>query len=93
MDSTKHTTVVQQTVEQIKHFLFTSNLEKGQHLPSEKRMCAQIGVSRNSLREALRILAATGYITLEPGRGAVALRTNEFDEDESPGLSGNTFCL
>ena len=83
MNSNKHIPVVQQTVEQIKQFLFTSGLEKGQHLPSEKELCTQIGVSRNSLREALRILAATGYITLEPGRGAFALRTRELDENDN----------
>ncbi|MCI8375010.1 MAG: FadR family transcriptional regulator [Lachnospiraceae bacterium] len=82
MGSRKQISIVQQTVEQIKKILFTSGLEKGQHLPSEKELCESIGVSRNSLREALRILAATGYITLEPGRGAFALRTKEFDEDE-----------
>ncbi len=74
-------TVVQETVEKLKQFLFSSNLKKGERLPTEKELCELLSVGRNSLREALRILDSTGYITLEPGRGAFALRTNEFQEE------------
>ncbi len=77
----KSKTVVQETVERLKQFLFSSNLKKGERLPTEKDLCELLSVGRNSLREALRILDSTGYITLEPGRGAFALRTNEFQEE------------
>ncbi len=77
----KSKTVVQETVEKLKQFLFSSNLKKGERLPTEKELCELLSVGRNSLREALRILDSTGYITLEPGRGALALRTNEFQEE------------
>ena len=82
MKSENYGSVVQKAVEQIKQFLFTSDLKKGEHLPTEKELCQRLGVGRNSLREALRILASTGYITLEPGRGAFVRRTGEIQDEE-----------
>ena len=82
MKSENYGSVVQKAVEQIKQFLFTSDLKKGEHLPTEKELCQQLGVGRNSLREALLILASTGYITLEPGRGAFVRRTGEIQDEE-----------
>ena len=87
MKSENYGSVVQKAVEQIKQFLFTSDLKKGEHLPTEKELCQQLGVGRNSLREALRILASTGYITLEPGRGAFVRRTGETDSGR-PSVTG-----
>lgn len=79
----KSKTVVQETVERLKEVLFSSDLKKGEKLPTEKELCERLAVGRNSLREALRILDSTGYISLEPGRGAFALRTNEFQEEDN----------
>lgn len=46
-----------------------ANLEVGDRLPDEARMLAQYGVSRDSLREALRILEVQGLITIHRGPG------------------------
>ncbi|RTZ38873.1 GntR family transcriptional regulator [Candidimonas sp. SYP-B2681] len=37
---------------------------------NERELCESLGVSRTPLREAIRLLAAEGLVTLEPGRGA-----------------------
>lgn len=44
-------------------------LETGDHLPLEAAMVAEYGVSRTSLREALRLLEVQGLISLKPGPG------------------------
>jgi len=44
-------------------------LESGDHLPLEAAMVAEYGVSRTSLREALRLLEMQGLISLKPGPG------------------------
>ena len=46
-----------------------ADLGEGDSLPSEARMLEQYGVSRESLREGLRLLEAQGLITLRRGPG------------------------
>ena len=55
----------------------------GQKLPGETRMAERLGVGRSSVREALKQLAAAGYIELVPNRGAFAVVTSR-DEMPSP---------
>ena len=45
-------------------------LQTGDHLPLEAAMVDQYGVSRTSLREALRLLEVQGLISLKPGPAA-----------------------
>lgn len=45
------------------------NLKAGNVLPSETAMLSQYGVSRGSLREALRILETHGLVSMKPGPG------------------------
>lgn len=81
MQAVSRVPVVQQTVEQLKHYIFSGELAVGQKLPSEKNLCAQLDIGRGSLREALRVLAANGYINLLPGRGAFVVRITEYDSE------------
>ena len=59
MQAIDKVSVVQQAVEQLKTYISSNDLEVGQKLPTEKELCAQLAIGRGSLREALRILAAT----------------------------------
>jgi DNA-binding FadR family transcriptional regulator len=45
-------------------------LKPGDRLPLEAEMLVQYGVSRSSLREALRLLETQGLIKIRPGPGA-----------------------
>jgi DNA-binding FadR family transcriptional regulator len=38
-------------------------------LPPERRLCADLGVGRNTLRAALRVLSREGLLSAHPGRG------------------------
>jgi GntR family transcriptional repressor for pyruvate dehydrogenase complex len=42
----------------------------GDMLPSERELAQRFGVSRGSVREALRLLEATGLVTIRQGEGA-----------------------
>lgn len=60
-----------QAVARLRALIVSGGLVPGQRL-SERVIAEQIkGVSRTPLREAFKILAAEGLITLEPNRGAV----------------------
>ncbi len=53
----------------IVHDVVSRKLKPGDMLPSESVMRAEYGVSRASLREALRLLEVQGLIRLKPGPG------------------------
>ncbi|MEA5012174.1 MAG: FadR/GntR family transcriptional regulator [Angelakisella sp.] len=82
MKAIDRVSVVQQTVDQIKALITSNELAVGQKLPTEKELCTQLAIGRGSLREALRVLAATGYVSLQPGRGAFVLCTEEQNCDK-----------
>lgn len=46
-------------------------LPPGERLPPERELAAELGVSRASLREALRELEIKGFLSRKPGRGTV----------------------
>jgi GntR family transcriptional repressor for pyruvate dehydrogenase complex len=47
----------------------SGELPPGARLPSERELGVQFGVGRTSIREALRMLQATGMVTVRPGDG------------------------
>lgn len=79
MESVKRVPVVQQVVDKIKEYLFSGEVSEGDKLPVEKELCEQLGVGRGTVREAFRMLEATGYVELRPGKGAFAARTSEVE--------------
>lgn len=58
--------IVESVIEQIRNH----TLNPGDKLPNENDMAAEYGVSRISLREALRVLTAKGLITTKHGEGS-----------------------
>lgn len=56
-----------QILEQIRAKLSRRELSPGDKLPSEREFAEQLGVSRNAVREALRVLEASGVINIQKG--------------------------
>ncbi len=56
-------------IEGVKGMLTSGELEPGSRLPIEKDLAAQLGVSRGSLREGVRALAALGVLETRQGDG------------------------
>lgn len=55
----------------LEDMIINSDLGEGTRLPPEKEFAATLGVSRTSLRDALRQLELKGLIDRRPGRGTV----------------------
>ena len=52
---------------QIREAIFAGDLPEGDMLPSEKELVAQLGLSRATIREGLRLLEAEGLIYYASG--------------------------
>ncbi|WMJ80852.1 FadR/GntR family transcriptional regulator [Clostridium sp. MB40-C1] len=63
------TKVYEQVILQIKEMVSDGSLKKGDKLPSERELSSQLGVSRASIREALRALEVIGLISCRQGEG------------------------
>lgn len=57
----------QQVEERIRAAILAGELRSGERLPSEAELARQFGVSRTTVREALRSLSAANLITKTPG--------------------------
>ena len=58
------------TMDAIKSYILRHGLRPGDHLPTESALCADLGVSRSSVREALRKLQALDIVTVRQGSGS-----------------------
>jgi DNA-binding GntR family transcriptional regulator len=82
----------------LRDLIVDGELKPGQKVP-EQDLCRRFGVSRTPLREALKVLAAEGIVTLTPNRGAtVATITSEQIDELFPimgaleALAGELAC-
>ncbi|HHY47640.1 MAG TPA: FadR family transcriptional regulator [Firmicutes bacterium] len=57
-------------VEQLQNAILDGKLPVGAKLPPERELAAMLGVSRASLREALKAAALMGWVEIRPGEGS-----------------------
>src|SRR5690606_19743366 len=62
-------TVTRRAVEQIKAMIADGTLHPGQRLPTERELAAKMGLSRSSMREAIRVLTTLGVLEARHGAG------------------------
>ena len=67
MNPIEKVSVVQQAEEEIKKYILSEHVKIGDKLPSEKKFCEEMGIARGSVREALRLLQAKGYLEISHG--------------------------
>jgi DNA-binding FadR family transcriptional regulator len=63
--------LITRTAEELRRWIRAAELPPGASLPPETRLAKMLGISRNSLREALRILDGLGFVEKQPGRRVV----------------------
>ena len=62
--------LVDQALEQLRARINNGTWEVGQRLPTEPELAAELGISRNTVREAMRVLAFAGLIEIRQGDGS-----------------------
>lgn len=73
----KNTSVVESVKDWIIDQLIKGNLRPGSKLPTEAELCANMGASRNSVREAVKQLEAYGVLYIKRAEGTFV--TDSFD--------------
>jgi len=63
--------VISQAAQEICRYIEAERLAAGEALPPETRLSQMLGISRNSVREALRVLHGLGYVEKAAGRRVV----------------------
>lgn len=83
---TAKTTVTQRAIEEIKAKIATGLLEPGQRLPTERDLAAELGLSRSSMREAIRALTVMGVLEARHGAGIYVTKLEARDLLETFGV-------
>ncbi|WP_296055764.1 GntR family transcriptional regulator [uncultured Amphritea sp.] len=81
MSMIKRRVLYEEVAEIIARMIYSSELEPGQWI-DEMQLCADLGISRTPLREALKVLASDGLVELITRRGAYVktISPDELDE-------------
>jgi DNA-binding GntR family transcriptional regulator len=77
----------QEVAERLRQQIFARELEPGAWI-DELRLCAEYGISRTPLREALKVLAVEGLVTMKVRRGAFVSEMSRDDVAEVYHLLG-----
>ena len=57
------------TSREIRKYIVQNNLQPGDLLPTEQKLCETLGVSRNVLRESIKSMELMGMVRACPGKG------------------------
>lgn len=79
-------TVTARAIERIKAMLASGELVPGQRLPTERVLAAELGLSRSSMREAIRALTVMGVLEARHGAGIYVTRLEPGDLLETFGV-------
>lgn len=65
----KHDPLYEKIALHIESLVSSGKLQPGHRLPSERELAEGLGVGRGVVREAVKLLAERGLVTISPGRG------------------------
>lgn len=69
----------EEVADTIRGLIFEGRVSLGERLPSEREMAEQFGVSRVAVREAIRTLELTGFVTVRKGAHGGAFVAQDYD--------------
>jgi DNA-binding FadR family transcriptional regulator len=80
--------VFEEAVERVLHAIKLGVVTAGERLPVERDLAARLGVSRVTVREALRVLEQAGYVESRRGRTGGTFVTDRASEHPAGGDTG-----
>ena len=75
--TTRRAGLVDQVIEQLRTAVTQGEWPIGERIPTEAELGEQLGVGRNTIREAVRALAHTGILEVRQGDGTYVRATSE----------------
>ncbi len=81
MRSINRISITDEVVQQIRSEILSGKYKIGDRLPTENDLAKELAVGRSTVREALRMLKALGFIKSHQGKGAFVEKVTE-DSDE-----------
>ncbi|MEQ0558889.1 FadR/GntR family transcriptional regulator [Amycolatopsis sp. NEAU-NG30] len=75
--TTRRAGLVDQVIEQLRTAVTQGEWPIGERIPTEAELVEQLGVGRNTVREAVRALAHTGLLEVRQGDGTYVRATSE----------------
>ncbi|HJC48828.1 MAG TPA: FCD domain-containing protein [Candidatus Lachnoclostridium pullistercoris] len=81
MEKIYHKSLPEKTADGISDFIYRENYGAGAKLPGEKELAAMLEVSRNTVREAIRILAEKKVVEVRRGAGTFVSSRRGLSDD------------
>ncbi|GGA34924.1 FadR/GntR family transcriptional regulator [Paenibacillus physcomitrellae] len=75
----RRTSLSGQAYAEMENMISSGTWQLGQRIPSETELMEKLGVSRNTLREAVRALVHVGLLDTRQGDGTFVIATSELD--------------
>lgn len=79
-DSVRPQTLSQRVALELVKSILADDFEPGELLPTEEKLCQQLGVSRSVIRESVKAVAALGMVTSRQGKGTVVLSRENWND-------------
>lgn len=80
LSSPRRTPLSDQVIAQLRAQITSGEWPVGSRIPTEAALVEQLGVARNTVREAVRALAHNGLLDIRQGSGTYVLATSELAE-------------
>ncbi|WP_063731857.1 FadR/GntR family transcriptional regulator [Streptomyces sp. RTd22] len=77
LTSTQRSALADQVIAQLRAEITSGEWPVGSRIPTEPELVEQLGVARNTVREAVRALAHNGLLDIRQGSGTYVLATSE----------------
>ncbi|GAA1070473.1 FadR/GntR family transcriptional regulator [Kitasatospora arboriphila] len=77
LSSTRRTPLSDQVIAQLRTQITSGEWPVGSRIPTEAALVEQLGVARNTVREAVKALAHNGLLDIRQGSGTYVLATSE----------------
>ncbi|HWU11651.1 MAG TPA: FadR/GntR family transcriptional regulator [Streptomyces sp.] len=77
LTSTRRSALADQVIAQLRNQITSGEWPVGSRIPTEPELVEQLGVARNTVREAVRALAHNGLLDIRQGSGTYVVATSE----------------